>query len=272
MPNADVVDADRAHALVARCLTQPDFLAVALEQARNGSSPLVGAAELERIALFAGFITKVKHNPLRSVLPCTLHLLALLGDEVAFFTSYVPAYAAHRANGPLTLDRQVELMSDALRAFIRERPARIRAAFDDMLRHEATLARLASHDAANGDDVGSRASVRWRGRFALERYAFDVASAYGALQQREFDLATGLRERDNLLGYWRPRGSDEVIFFETDELTALLFGLVDGHRTVADVARVLAANGLDEIAPAELEAFFGEAEERGFVAVGTPCG
>ncbi len=115
------------------------------------------------------------------------------------------------------------------------------------------------------------ASVRWRGRFALRRYATDVVASCTALGRRAFDLDADVLEREHLLAYWRPAGAAEVSYFEVDELTGVLFGLVDGRRTAADIAGVLAASGLDALGPAEVAEFFADAAQRGFVALGAPA-
>lgn len=282
------MDADRAHALVARFLTEPAFRTAVLEHAhRPATAPspadgdgtsgdaalaaaLVEPAELERLALFAGFITKVKHNPLRPVLPCTLRLLALLGDEIRFFALYSSAYGEERARGPLSLERQVELLGRHLEAFLADRPARIRALIGDVLAHEAALARAAAQVGAASAHEDS-AGIRWRGWFSVERYRVDVAQACGALHRRTFDFETDLVERDQLLAYWLPAGAQEVSFFEIDELTNVLFGLADGRRTARDIAAALAALGLEAIGPADVDTFFAEAAARGFVEIGAPA-
>ncbi len=260
------MEADRAHAFIARCITDPAFLSAAL----GGAAPAFERTDVEKLALFAGFITKVKHNPLRTVLPCTFRLLALLGAEIDFFAAYAPAYTAERAEGPLSDERRIELLGRQLETFLAERPPQVRTLLCDVLAHEAAVHRLGSAAdapaaAADGD------ALRWRGGAALNRYRVDVGRACAALRARRFDLGADLVVRDQILLYRRLPAEPEVAFFEVDELTWLLFSLVDGRRSARDVAAAVAALGFDELAPAQVEEFFADAAARGFVTSAAAC-
>jgi len=259
------VDADRAHAFVARCLSEPAFLAAP----RADETAVFEGADLKKLALFAGFITKVKHNPLRTVLPCTFRLLALLGAEIDFFAAYAPAFAEERAQGALSDQRRIELLGRQLDDFVAERPAEMRALLRGVLLHESTVHRLTT--TADAPDFGLGEALRWRGGAAFNRYGVDVGRACAALRARRFDFATDVVLREQILLYRRMPDRAEVAFFEADELTWLLLSLVDGRRSAHDVAAAVAALGFGELVPARVEEFFADAAAQGFITSGAAC-
>jgi len=226
-------------------------------------------AQLERLALFAGFITKIKHNPLRTVLPLTFRLLALLDAEIDFFAAYAPAYAEKRAAGALSEERRIALLEQQLDAFAAQRPPQVQALLRGVLAHEATVHRLVTSEASPGGEAAS--GIGWCGRAALGRYRVDVARACEALRARRFAFDADVVVRDQILLYRQLPERGEIAFFEIDELTWLLCSLVDGQRTPRDVAAAVAELGFSSLAPAEVEAFFADAAQRGYVTLGAAC-
>src|ERR1700735_4664507 len=80
---------DRAHAVVARLLTDPGSSSV------DRSLPTLDeftAVELAKLRLFQGFITKIKHNPLLPILPLTFKALRKFGVEIEFFAQHSPKF------------------------------------------------------------------------------------------------------------------------------------------------------------------------------------
>jgi hypothetical protein len=284
------MDPDHIQALAARCLVDPEFLPTALrhrdagasdphrpapatsaagstdagESAACAASRLFGKDELARVALFRAFIVKVKHNPVRNALPLTFRLLALLGEELAFFRSYASSFLAHRSGGPLPLELQTQLATEHLRQFLEPGERLAAAAVGDVLDHELTLADFRRSPLPQANQARDDA-IRWRGRLEAKRYGTDVMHACAALAARNADPARDLRRRELCLAYWRPVDSDVVEVFEVDELTAFLFSMVDGGRTLADIAGQLAALELEQITLSDLRAFFGELAARGLI-------
>lgn len=286
------MDSDLIQAMVAKCLVDPDFLpapphlarrrergarrkakpSASLEQNKEGSDEFSALAAcdlfapecLERLALFRGFIVKVKHNQVRQALPLTFRLLPAVAEELAFFRYYAPAYLAIRAGGPLALEAQVQLMAKHLHDFLEQDTGLARKAIADVLTHELALWTLRSHGAAPRPPR-SGGAIAWRGRLEIRRYGTDVLHACGALAMRNIDPARDLRDREHTLAYWRPADSDAVEFFEIDELTAFLFAMVDGRRTLEDIAERVAVLGMNQIGVPELEEFFQDLAARGFL-------
>jgi hypothetical protein len=280
------MDADLIQALVARCLVDPDFLpaaprrkakpAATREHEKAPSDEFAALAAsgvfppdcLERLSLFRGFIVKVKHNPVRTALPLTFRLLSAVGKELAFFRYYAPSYLAVRSSGPLALERQVQLMAKHLRQFIEADSSLTGRAVADVLTHEMALWSLR----ANSVEIQppqSGGAIAWRGRLDVRRYRTDVLHACAALAARDIEPARDLRDRDHALAYSRPDHSDAVEVFEIDELTAFVFSMVDGRRSLADIAERLAVVGMGQITAAELDEFFRDLAARGFVEAGS---
>lgn len=275
---------DRIHALIARCLTEPSFLQsaldVALGQETGGdgldgcvrseaveAAALVGLCDLKRVSLFRGFITKIKHNSLRIVLPVTLRVLAHIGKEIDFFWYYSPAYIAARAQGPLPVDKQLALVATHLKTFMENFPTSIRIMVIDSLSHEVLLRDLGQTPSQPFE--GNSVAIRWRGRFEIRRYSTDVLATVEAFQAGDVPyFSPGKLAREYIIAYWRPYHKGHVSFFEIDEATALLFGFVDGRRTIEDIASSLQSCGLNLIRSVELREFFADASRRGFVNIG----
>ena len=258
---------DNVQAFVARCLVDPPFLSAAMQN-DDGSGRgaiLFDRSELDRLALFQAFIVKVKHNGVRDVLPITFRMLAALGEELAFYRFHAAEYLAIRAAGPLPLQRQVQLMTDSLRRYLGGSKATAQRALSDVVTHELTIWRMLSdqrvHDYRVGHDVPA-----WLGRMKIKRYTTDIARVAKALTDGTFDPTRDADVPDLAVAYWLPRGGSSVDSFEIDELTATLFSMTDGRKTLDTIADELAAIGLDQIDIADVRRFFDELAERGFVA------
>jgi hypothetical protein len=254
---------DHIQALIARCLTEPDVLP-ALPDDANG----LDAASLQRIALFRGFIVKVKHNQVRKILPLTLRMLPAVGLELAFFSTYAPAYLAMRSSGPMPLDRQTTQFALDLQRFLDGQSGVMRDAVNDVLTHELKLWSLRSESEAHepsGVRPGGAGRLSWRGRLELQRYGTSVLSACGALSVRRFDPDRHVKAEACTIAYWRAIDGDGVEFFEVDELTALLMSMAQRQRTITGVRRALTAIGVSQISRRDLEDFFRQLAERGFL-------
>ncbi len=256
------MDADLVHLLVARCLIEADFLS---DEAGAACGAALGAIGLERLALLRGFITKVKHNSLRSVLPCTFRLLAVLGEELVFFRDYAPVYLAVRQDGPLPVERQLELLERHIRKHFDDSRAPTGEAIIDMLTHEATVWRIRSRTMPSQGRAAKRGAVAWRGILEMRQYRADVLAACAALSDRTFDRDRNLIQRPHTLAYWRAGDAGGVDIFEIDDITRVLFSLVDGRRGLRQIAAALSTIDLGEFAWSDIRDFFAEAAQRGFV-------
>jgi hypothetical protein len=258
---------DRVQAFVARCLVDPSFLSTALDDPAgldHATPRLFDESDLGRIALFQAFIVKVKHNGVRNILPLVFRMLPAVGQELAFYRSYAASYLAIRADGPLPVARQVQVMTEHLRRYLEQCTNPASAAVADLLTHELTIWRMHSGGPVPQPEPADGAIV-WRGRMELKFYDTDLSRACAALMAKTFDPGQDLAEREQTLAYWRPEHGETVEFFEIDELTAMLFSMVDGRSTLEGIAEQLAGRGLDQIGLGDLKQFFGELAERDFI-------
>jgi hypothetical protein len=276
---------DEIQLLAARCLTEPAFLAKALELAHTAPArrmtkrratwareaatvaTVFGREQLKRMALFGGFITKVRHRALRKYLPGTLRLIEQLGIELGFFARFFPHYSKARACGPLTTGSHLALLEKHLTAYAKRLPTPERRLMGDVLIHEMTCWE-AFQDGDKTPARGSEDGVAWRGRFLVRRYATHAAAASQALRDLPFSREKSyLVENGLLLAYWRADEDPGLAVFEVDELTALIFSEVNGQRSIPAIAAVLACKGLPEITIEQLRGFFKDAATQGFVSL-----
>jgi len=273
---------DEIQLLAARCLTEPTFLTKALELARAGRltatleippqpfpdeaavATVFGLEELERLELFRGFITKVKHSSVRKILPSTFRLLEYLDIELGFFVEFSTVYAQARAGGPLPTEAHLLLLEEHLLPYLKHLPDDDRVLVRDVFLHERALWQAAqAQNKTEGRD--SEEGIAWRGCLLINRYSIDVAAACLTLRQLAFRRGSYATDSEHLLAYWRAWEVAGVSIFEIDELTALIFSEVDGDRTIPAIATSLAHKGLPEITAEELEGFFEEAAAKGLV-------
>ena len=269
-----VLDADHAHAVVARCLTDCAYLGDALAAHtslvdKHEASSFLGR-ELDKIALFQGFITKVKHNRLRSVLPCTFQLLASLGEELPFFVDYSPAYAVLRSAGPVSLDAQCEDLSRHLQAYVEDRSVQHGRLVLSVNAHELVTRQLARLDVeavpvdlVAEDVTDDPDAVRWDGRLIVRRYDADVLATCAAIQARKLDLEADALRQVAIVAYWRGANDQSVKAFNVDQATSLMLSLVDGRRSYGRISATFNAAVGADTDPDDVRRFFREAEAYG---------
>lgn len=93
MPPDLATRASLCHALVADRLEHPDV------PDTPGGSPSAVDLDEGRLRQIAGFVAKVRHNPVRHHLPLTMRALAATDLENDFFTWYAPDFGRARAAG-----------------------------------------------------------------------------------------------------------------------------------------------------------------------------
>ena len=261
---------DQAQSVVARCLTDPDFLLRAHERSRStshdGQTPedvaagMLGECELERLRRFRGFITKVKHNALRRHVPATLGLMGALGVELAFFCEFSPAYVAARRDGPLPTPRHLDLLSVALSDFLAHQPDRIALPVAETFAHERQLFDMAS---APGAAVETE-HMAWQGTMALIQKTVDVVRIRDRLGAREF-TPSDVEMREHILCYWRPVSGSAVSLFEVDAATAAVLSVLRAAEGPEETLQRLAQSGLSQIGAEDLRATVIAAARRGLV-------
>ncbi|CAM3367024.1 hypothetical protein [Paracoccus aminovorans] len=261
---------DHAQSVVARCLTDPEFLLRAHDRslselssegtAEDIAAEMLGNSELERLLRFRGFITKVKHNALRRRIPATLGLMGGLGVELLFFCNFSQAYVSARREGPLDERTHLDLFSEALSGFLSEQPEQIATPVAETFAHELLLFDLGRTPPA----ITETEHMRWQGAMSLVPKTTDIIRISGRLGARDFTPLDVVVRRHTLC-YWRPENRDSVSIFEVDALTAAVFVALRAGGGPEETRRMLAEARLSQISPEELRAAAVAAARRGFV-------
>lgn len=274
--NADVIQA-----LVARCLTTPLSLSTPLENSCRKTTvnpdpsvahilecglEILGVDTIDRLRLFRGFITKIKHNHLRRNLTLTLRLLTRLQREISFFALFSTDYLEARSSGPISTDLQLRLLEENLRTFFLTLPSPLCAAADDLLTHEICLRTMRLP--VTGIDNASaphKARVNWRGSLTTRTYRTDVLSTVRSLSELYSDAPLNLGLSRQLLAYWRPPESESISLFQVDDFTNLAFSLVNGSRSINEIAEELMSQGFPNPVVEYVENIFRDASARGMI-------
>jgi hypothetical protein len=250
-----------AHSFVARCLVEAGFLSgvhrspgIEQEDASDVSF------DIEGIRRFAGFLVKVRHNPLRASFPCTFSALARAGIEIEVFARYFDRFAALRAAGPLSDGKRTKSFVDFLLDTLPEVNSPYAYLVRDVVLHEAQLWQLceiiqaASHaneSVCNADlprSATDRPSLqhvpRIRGVVLTARFSCDPRVLIMQLSRSIGVAAFDVERYLMILGYWLVRGSDKIQYIELDVGAALLLSIVDGRRNVADIGRTCRTQGI----------------------------
>lgn len=261
---------DLAHSIVARCLTDPDFLLRAHARSRSSglgegtaedmAAELLGDGELERLRRFLGFITKVKHNALRRRIPATLGLMGALGIELAFFCDFSSAYVAARREGPLKPREHLELMSGALSEFLGNQADANAVAVTETFSHERLLFDLINSEPT----VIETEHIRWRGQMALVPKTVDVVRVCNRLGARAFAMSD-IVMRAHILCYWRPDNTGSVSLYEVDAPTAALFSALRVGGGPTKTRHMLARAGMSRLLRGQLHTTALAAVQLGFL-------
>lgn len=269
-------------ALVARCLTMPEFLEAAIENperafqgipddVRRGARGL----DFQKLWSFSGFIGKVQHNYLWEDFPATRKLLALNGIEHAVFGEY-----RRRQLSPLDVapNRQARVLRFA--AFFEDY---LKRKSDSLTRtvftHERILWELRSGSAAasEGPTASDAAGMTWRefqrtvprlrANARVARFSHDPATAVAAV--RRAGGKAGLRvRRKNITLLYRRDEAGEVRISRLDGVSALLLTAVGGKETARRIIAKIRLAGLEDVPPRAFRELFEEAARAGVLQMG----
>lgn len=147
MPADLVAGPAYCHGVLARLVEHPDLLGVTASGTAGDPGdpgapgrPGPGALDRDRVRQVTGFITKVRHNPVRDHLPLTMRALAAAGVEIEFFADHAPVFTVRRRAG-LTDEERTALFVAALRDWLDPDDDAHRLV-GDVLAHELTLAEV----------------------------------------------------------------------------------------------------------------------------------
>lgn len=269
--------------LVARCLLDPEFLRDAISDAATALAYrdlppdlLLDLAELdlERVAQFAGFITKVQNNHLWEPLPFTRALMKHYRIEIDTFAAFQGRHLVLRASSASRATRIAafaEFLDERLAA--RGWPPGLR----DMLRHERLQLELATverDDGATAADMpvapGERHALVPVARKVMRvaSFAYNPLEVAGIISRGELADAE-LTAAPVCLAYYAQPGSQQLRVLEIDELTAALLARVDGRAGIGEIAASVAGEAPSAQLAAHVRPIFDALSDAGIIVL---CG
>ena len=251
MPADAAADPAYCHAVLARLVEDPG----------RAASPVPEGLDTERVRRLTGFITKVRHNPVRFHLPLTMRALAAAGVEIDFFADLAPGFGERRRRG-LTDAERVALFADALDRWLDPAdPAHRLVA--DVLAHERTMAEVAAHPPVPPPDTGAVVGPASRPRrrpgvrvLHLTVHPPDVA-----------DPPPGGLDRSPRCHCYVPTPAGPRVK-RLEPALAPLLAAADGSATVTAITQAL---GLDGGAVPRVAEVFQVLARRGLLDVEGPC-
>jgi hypothetical protein len=237
--------------IVARCLTEPDFLSVLCSRPSEALAgyPLADRTrrdfltlDVDRIRRFGGLITKVQHNYLWEGFAGTLYLTKHFGIELSAFAEYRGAIGGQPR--PDTREQRTAAFLDFLSTYIARHGPRRWAALRAVLTHERHTWSVANEVAASqhpsrpaAETASTKGCVpRFAGPVHLEEYACDPHALIDqARQGRCHPLRSRLCHR---FVYWGNPETQTVHVLTVDRDTFRVLGYIDGRRSVAQLCTV----------------------------------
>jgi hypothetical protein len=258
----DEMSARRVHAVLAAAMDDPRLL----EQWRSQGGH--ARFDLERMRLFAGLATKVRHNDVRLALPLTFRLLDLLGISIDAFAGYAARAAALRKANQKSKAAKIAALSAFLDDWL-ERTDAQHALVRDLMRHERSLHELGTASAARGAASHAKVSSASLPRrcepmmhHEMSCHPLELARALGAAKA---DLA-GLERGRFLYVYRRSEGDARLSVEMIDELGFVLIELADGTCSVGRMRTVLRQAGV-AVAAADLRRAVQDLIDSGFLTL-----
>ncbi|TAY81979.1 RiPP maturation protein ApyI [Rhizobium ruizarguesonis] len=239
--------AQRVHAAAAALLADPALLVRCL------SDPTVfekegfcgGEFDLDKMRLFAGLATKVRHNDLRVKIPCSFMLLDRLKLSIPLFASYSVAAAALRASGKNAVLDKIEAFGDFLSTWIDPKNLEHRLAWD-MFRHEHNRLILAS---ASFADASSSCGSKCPRPVGMVRHnAFSCNPLELEIAVRRGGSFKKIRRGGIHYLYQRRDIESGIRIFAVDPLAAVIVSLADGRRGISEITLALKGAGLPVVA------------------------
>lgn len=240
-------DLARVHAVLASGVEHPRLL----EQWRQHPETLreLGiepeTLDLAALGKFAGLSVKVRHNPLRPMMPLTFRLMSVAAIEIDIFA----AYAAFRSRQGLRYAGAMPARARDLIEFLGgwlDLGDHTHALLWDAIRYEDAVARLgvwyesSARDLEPSDiepiDVAS--APRVRGDILLQELQSDPRALADALFASVPDLHQ-VPLQPQYRCFWRAPDGDDAAVVVLDAFGYYLLSLLDGRRSTAVLARRL---------------------------------
>ncbi|KJS53981.1 hypothetical protein VM98_22080 [Streptomyces rubellomurinus subsp. indigoferus] len=237
----------RVHAYIAAGLADPGLIGIWTAGGGRGETgrgaEIIDAIDLAALRRFAGFVTMVRQNPLRRVLPLTLRALAVADLEIEVFADYATHFTRLSRGGGLDLRQQLTAFAEFLDGWVTADDP-VHAVIRDALGNEVTVERLrhaegmpfTAPSAPHPDAV-----PQLTGAQVIRTARHHPSTLVELIESGRFVTGTHPGRDDPTLLYWRDEATHQVRVTEVTPLAAHLLAMVDGHATVEDLARRLAA-------------------------------
>jgi hypothetical protein len=178
------MNADSAHAVVARYLVQP------AERNRLLDAACIDPVTASALDRFAAFIARVRHVQLIDCFPRTFEHTQKIGKREDLFLALEPRFQLSRLSRPRDKSSQLFTFRNAVEEFARRGASPENTTLVDLANHEYALALLA----AGGSSVHSPAAggvqdVVWRARFVVVTLTSAFADSIGVPEPDPRDSA-----------------------------------------------------------------------------------
>jgi hypothetical protein len=235
-------DLARVHAVLASGVEHPHLLEQWRQQPETlrelGIEPQ--ALDLAALGKFAGLSVKVRHNPLRPMMPLTFRLMSVAAVEIEIFAAYA-AFRSRLGLGyagamPARARDLIEFLSDWL-----DLGNHAHALLWDAIRYEDAVARWGvwyASDPRDADGADLAAAPRVRGDILLQELQSDPRALADALFASVPDMCE-VPLQPQYRCFWRAPDGDDAAVVVLDAFGYYLLSLLDGRRSMAVLARRL---------------------------------
>ena len=240
--------AQYAHTIIAAGVSDPQLLAqwrrdpAALS--RLGVDP--NALNIEALWKFAGLITKIRHNSLRSDLPLTFLALNCTGLEIEIFANYSLRHTALKAAKPNSNEEKSNSLVKFLECWL-NLTIPDHALIWDIIRHEHALSQtyhLVPDTQQKQFNIGESCEVEAyaipviQGSLLTYRMSFDLKTLVERFQRRPVDLS-GLEPGEFFTGYWWSGEGSQINLLDLDALGFYMLSMIDGTNSIKSIAERL---------------------------------
>ena len=235
-------DLARVHAVLASGVEHPCLLEQWRQQPETlrelGIEP--DTLDLAALGKFAGLSVKVRHNPLRPMMPLTFRLMSVAAIEIDIFA----AYAAFRSRQGLRYAGAMPARARDLVEFLGgwlNLGDHTHALLWDAIRYEDAVARLGvwyESSACDIEPIDIASAPRVRGDILLQELQSDPRALADALFASVPDLHQ-VPLQPQYRCFWRAPDGDDAAVVVLDAFGYYLLSLLDGRRSIAVLARRL---------------------------------
>lgn len=275
------MDASKVHAIIAACLADPQIISALLanpevtRQNFNKAGIDAEAFDWQSIQKFAGFVTKVRQNPVRNNLPLTFKALSICDLEIAVFTHYAPNFTHLTHNGYLPDELRTETFVGFLTNWL-DATNPIHLLIKDIVNHEWTIEQLHRLNTKTPDEqptISFMPTVKSvptiQGVLKIQNMCYDMHQVIPMIQNNKLDMYE-IKQKEFLLGYWCGGLGKQIKIVELQAIGAYILSAVNGERTIRDISDSLKQTFGKSTDEPTLLAFFKDYVEIGLLTFNQP--